>query len=180
MPGARLPSRLTAARAFVLIAKYCMSHVQNSPEVSFPCVHLRRTGVYATNHRIIRGALSSVNLCTDAFVSGVDTGPHEHIRHTCWYTTTCIVYIYVKYRIEIMRYIAWSVLRYPENVLDIDTDLCRKYRMSMSRILDTIPNTRYRTHKFLKHRCFLYASAYCMTYLVRFILLVSPGIRLNT
>ena len=122
----------------------------------------------------------SVNSYTDALVSGFDTDPHEHIRHTCWYTTTCIVYIYVKYRIEIMRYIAWSVLRYPENILDIDTDLCRKYRMSMSRILDTIPNTRYRTHKFLKHRCFLYASAYCMTYLVRFILLVSPGIRLNT
>ena len=83
----------------------------------------------------------SVNSYTDALVSGFDTDPHEHIRHTCWYTTTCIVYIYVKYRIEIMRYIAWSVLRYPENILDIDTDLCRKYRMSMSRILDTIPNT---------------------------------------
>ena len=60
-----------------------MSHVQNFPEVFFPRVHVRRTGVHATYpEQHIRGTLSAVNLFTDAFVSGFDINPYEHTRHT--------------------------------------------------------------------------------------------------
>ena len=69
-----------------------------------------------TKHSIIRGALSAVNLYTDVFVSGFDMDRYEHTRHTCWHSATAdtvlrVVHIFVKYRVDIMRYIAWYPYR---------------------------------------------------------------------
>ena len=43
------------------------------------CVEL--VSMQPTRHSIIRGALSAVNLYTDAFVSGVDMDPYEDTSH---------------------------------------------------------------------------------------------------
>ena len=49
------------------------------PSHASNCVEL--VSMQPTRHSIIRGALSAVNLYTDAFVSGVDMDPYEDTSH---------------------------------------------------------------------------------------------------
>lgn len=134
--------------------------LENLPEVSFSRVHSLASNWCPCNlwNSIIRGALSAVNLYTDAFVSGFGMDPYEYTRHTCWYTSTCGVYLReLPYRYRAI-YRMTTTSRHLKNIVDIDIDIYPNYRMiHMPTIVDTIPNTQVaKLPAFLLCECFVY------------------------
>ena len=101
------------------------------PSLASPCVEL--VCIHATYQYNMQHAgcepLSAVSLYTDAFVSGSDLDPNEHVILS---DNLLAAYIHMKYHIDIIRYIARYRYRnniYPESILDVDIDTSRKYRM---------------------------------------------------
>ena len=123
-----------------------------------------------TKHSTIRGALSTLNLYNDAFVSGFDMDPYKHTRHTSWCTSTCGVYLReVSCRYHAIYRMSWSVLRYPKL---FSTLISTYLEISLPRVLGTIPNTHVsKPPLFLTCERFLYH--------IRFLIFVSPEIRRN-
>ena len=168
MAGPFLPSPLlcvpscwyreTACHMFRIFHKFFFPRIKSLASNWFPC-NPSNTVKYAASF------LRSICIMMPLFQALIWTLANTHAIHDD--TLLLVVYINVKHLIGIMRYIAWSVLRYAKIMLDNDIDISRNYRMiHMPLILHTIPNTHVcRQPFFLVCECFLYH--------VRFLLFVS-------
>ena len=86
-----LPSPLPTVLAFVLVAKRKkgseLGFLPWRPLASNWCVFMQPTRLHFTQHAGCE-VLSAVSSHTDAFVSGYDLDPNEHIRH--FLSSTCV------------------------------------------------------------------------------------------
>ena len=133
------------------------------PLASNWCAFMQPTSIIRSTQ-----ALSAVSSYTDAFVSGFDLDPNEHIRHFSL-KSTCGVYIHVTSSHDIRIKISRTYSRYWYRYF-------AKISHNISRIiLGTIPDTtskKFRTHTIWEYAslppCWLFAaytSKYCCTYL---------------
>ena len=137
-----------------------MLHVQNFPEGSFPRVHLRQTGV----HAIYRTKHNTRRAFCGHFV-------YWWVFFRLWYgpIRTHTLYMLIH---NYMWIFTWIIASIPCDIShDIGIAISQKYSRHWYRCISIISHDtyaesfyiRYRTHKFLNHRCLLSASVSYIT-----------------